>query len=151
MRARFLRTKFLTGRHTQLRYLALLIASMIIPVVFVGGCLYYLIFTLLAEQLGIPEYIAYNLFPVIKKINFILAIGIPVIFLIMIIWGIIMSHRFTGPLERLEKELGRISKDGDYGKRLMVRKDDDIKPIADVINKLLDRFKRHGTEKEGAP
>lgn len=140
MRTRFLRTRFLTGRPTQLKYLYLLIASMIIPLAFVGGCLYYLIFTLLAEQLGIPESIAYNLFPVIKKINLILAIGLPPLFLILIIWGIALSHRFAGPLERLENELDRISKDNDYKKRIKVRSYDEMKPIADSINKLLDKI-----------
>lgn len=140
MRNRFLRTKFLTGRPTQLKYLALLVASMVIPLIFVGGCLYYLIFTLVAEQLGIPESIAYNLFPVINKINMILVIGIPTIILFLIVWGIILSHRFTGPMERLEKELEKISEDGDYTKRLKLRKYDDMKPIADAINKLMDNI-----------
>lgn len=140
MRTRFLRTRFLTGRPTQLKYLYLLIASMIIPLAFVGGCLYYLIFTLLAEQLGIPESIAYNLFPVIKKINLILAIGLPPLFLILIIWGIALSHRFAGPLERLENELDKISKDNDYKKRIKIRSYDEMKPVADSINKLLDKI-----------
>jgi len=113
---------------------------MLIPLVFVGGCLYYLIFTLLAEQLGIPESIAYNLFPVIKKINLILVLSIPPLFLILILWGISLSHRFTGPMERLEKELDKISEDGDYTKRIRLRKYDDMKPIADAINKLMDNI-----------
>ena len=140
MRTRFLRTKFLTGRSTQLKYLALLMASMVIPLVFVGGCLYYLIFTLVAEQLGVPESIAYNLFPVINKINLILTIGIPLVSFFLIVWGVMLSHRFTGPMERLEKELDRISKDGDYTKRIRLRKYDDMKPVADAINKLMDNI-----------
>ena len=140
MRTRFLRTRFLTGRPTQLKYLSLLIASMVIPLLFVGGCLYYLIFTLLAEQLGIPESIAYNLLPVIEKINLMLVIGVPPLTLLLILWGVVLSHRFTGPMERLEKELERISKDGDYTKRIRLRKYDDMKPIADAINKLMDEI-----------
>ncbi|MBI4974868.1 MAG: hypothetical protein HZC19_03590 [Candidatus Omnitrophica bacterium] len=139
-----MRTKFLTKKATQRRYIALLIASMLIPLVFVGGCLYYLIFSLVAEQLGIPESIAYNLFPVIKKINMILAIGIPPLFLILILWGIGLSHRFAGPIERLEKELEGITGAADYCRRLKVRKGDDIKPIADAINKLLDKIESKG-------
>ena len=142
MRTKFLRTKLLVGKSTQLKYLALLVVSMVIPLIFAGGCLYYLIFTLIAEQLGIPESIAYNLFPVIKEINMILLIGLPPLFLLMIWWGVILSHRFVGPMERLEKEIDRISRDEDYSKRIRVRKHDDIKPIADSINKLLDRIER---------
>ena len=140
MRTKFLRTRYLTGSRIQLRYLALLMVSMVVPLVFAGGCLYYLIFTIMAEQLGIPEYIAYNLFPVIKKINLILLVSIPPIFLVLAAWGIILSHRFAGPLERLEKELKRILKHGDYKSRIGLRKNDDIRPIADEINNLIDKI-----------
>jgi signal transduction histidine kinase len=94
----------------------------------------------MAEQLGIPEYIAYNLFPVIKKINMILLVGIPPLFVILMIWGIILSHRFAGPMERLEQEIRRISDEREYRHRLKIRKNDDLRPIADLINKLLEHL-----------
>ncbi|MFA5145989.1 MAG: HAMP domain-containing protein [Candidatus Omnitrophota bacterium] len=140
MRTRFIRVKFFTGGPVQLRYLFLLMVSMIVPVLFVGGCLYYLIFNVMAEQLGIPEYIAYNLFPVIQKINFVLLIGVPPLFLILMIWGIAMSHRFVGPMERLEREIRRISDSGDFSKRIRVRRRDDVRPVAEALNKLLDKI-----------
>ena len=140
MRTKFLRTKFLTGSHIQLKYLSLLMISMIIPLVFVGSCLYYLIFNIMAEQIGIPEYIAFNLTPVIHKINLMLAIGIPPLFLLLMVWGIIFSHRFAGPIERLQTELEKIFNSDDYKKRIRLRKSDDIKPLADSINKLLDKL-----------
>lgn len=140
MRTSFLRTKYLTGSHIQLRYLTLLMISMVVPLVFAIACLYYLIFTIMAEQLGIPEYIAYNLGPVVNKINMILLIGLPILFILLIMWGIIVSHRFAGPMERVEKELKRITEHGDYKTRLRLRKHDDMRPIADAINKLLDKL-----------
>lgn len=140
MRNKLLRTKYLTGSRIQMRYLSLLMVSILVPLVFLGGCLYYLIFTIMAEQLGIPEYIAYNLFPVIKKINMILLAGIPPIFALIIWWGIVLSHRFAGPMERLETELKRISEHCDYKCRLRLRKNDDLKSIADVVNELLERI-----------
>ena len=87
MRTKFLRTRFLTGSRVQLKYLALLLASMLVPMAFVGVCLYYLIFNIMAEQLGIPEQIAYNLSPVVSKINMILLIGVPPVLLILILVG----------------------------------------------------------------
>lgn len=140
MRAKFLRTKYLTGSHIQIKYLMLLLISMAIPLVITGCCLYYLIFTLMAEQIGIPEYVARGLFPVINKINTILLIGVPPLFLLLILWGIILSHRFAGPLERLEKELKDISEGKRHKHRITLRKHDDVKPIADAINNLLDKL-----------
>jgi hypothetical protein len=80
----FRRKKIFTNKRVQLKYLVLLIVSMAVPLLFAIGCLYYLIFSLMAEQLGIPESIAYNLFPVVKKINGILALGLPPLFLLLI-------------------------------------------------------------------
>lgn len=142
MRTKFLRTKYLTGSRIQMHYLALLMVSVIVPLVFSTACLYYLIFKIMAEQLGIPEYIALNLFPVINKINMILLIGVPPLFLIVILWGIMLSHRFAGPIERLEKELKKIAHQRDYKIRIRVRKGDDIKPVTDALNELLDSIEK---------
>lgn len=138
----FRRKKILANRRVQLKYLILLVISMIIPLLFAIGCLYYLVFTIMAEQLGIPESIAYNLFPVIKKVNAILAVGLPPLFLLLIWWGTVLSHRFAGPLERVERELHKITATGDYSHRIRLRKSDDIKPIADSVNKLLESLQR---------
>ncbi|MCM8760782.1 MAG: hypothetical protein NC938_00465 [Candidatus Omnitrophica bacterium] len=140
MRAKFFRTKYLTGSRIQMRYLGLLMISMIIPMIFLGGCLYYLIFTLLAEQIGIPEYIAHNLFPVVNKINLMLLVGVPPLIGILVLWGIVLSHRFAGPLERLEDELKKITEKENYKHRILLRKRDDVRPIADAVNKLLDKI-----------
>ena len=134
----FRRKRIFTNRRIQLKYLLLLIISMAVPLLFAIGCLYYLIFTLVAEQLGIPESIAYNLFPVVKKINTVLTISLPPLFLLLIWWGTVLSHRIAGPLQRIEKELNKITHSHDFSHRIHLRKSDDVKPIADAINKLLD-------------
>lgn len=145
MRAKFFRTKYFTGSHIQVKYLSLLLISMTVPLVVVGCCIYYLIFTLVAEQIGIPEYIAHTLFPVIKRINVMLLMALPPLFLMLIAWGVALSHSFAGPLERLERELKAVSKDHHYKHRIILRKNDDIKPVADAINKLLEKLEeRHG-------
>jgi signal transduction histidine kinase len=116
--------------------------SVIVPLVFSTACLYYLIFKIMAEQLGIPEYIALNLFPVIQKINMILLMGVPPLFVIVILWGVVLSHRFAGPIERLEREFKRIAHHRDYKIRIHVRKGDDIRPLADAINEMLDSIEK---------
>ena len=67
-----------------MRYLGFLLVSMVVPLLFAVGCLYYLVFSIMAEQIGIPEYIAYSLFPAINKVNTILLIGIPPLILLLI-------------------------------------------------------------------
>ncbi|UCD55796.1 MAG: HAMP domain-containing protein [Candidatus Omnitrophota bacterium] len=136
-----MRIRFITKNPLQLKYLALILASIMLPLLIIGGCLYYLIFQIMAEQLAIPESIAYNLIPVVEKINFLLIIGMPPIVSLLFIWGVILSHRLIGPLARLQKDLKKIS-DGDYSIRLKVRKNDDLRFLVDAINKIIDKLER---------
>lgn len=109
---------------------------MIIPTVVVGGCLYYFIFTVMAERLALPDMIARDLMPVIQSINVILAIGLPIVFFVLLTWAVILSYRFVAPLERLEEDLQLID-DGDYSVRLEINRDHDLAPIAGIINDLV--------------
>ena len=135
-----MRIRLFRGSKLQFRYLMLVIISMLVPTLIVGSCLYYFIFTIMAEQLGIPEAIAINLIPVLKKINFMLITGLIPLFLLLFSWGLILSHRFSGPLERVEKDLDKIL-EGDTSIRFKVREKDDIKNIVDKLNKLIERLK----------
>jgi methyl-accepting chemotaxis protein len=69
-------------------------------------------------------------------------VGFPPLVLLLLLWGIVLSHRFAGPLERLKREIEAISKSGDYTKRLRLRRRDELRPLADVINRLLDKVSR---------
>ena len=121
------------------RYFRLLLISIVLPTLLLGACLYYLIFMVLAEDLGIPEAIAAHLLPVIHKINGLLLFGLPLIILLIAGWGLIIFTGLVGPINRVKKELDGIIK-GDYSERIKIRKGDDLKPIADGINTLLDKI-----------
>ncbi len=140
MQNKFFRIKFFTGSHIQIKYLSLLFISMTIPVVLIIFCMYYFIFMFLMEQIGNPVYTEYIIFPVIKKVKMMLIIGIPPLFLVLFIWGMVLSYHFAGPIKRLEKELNEVLADKKYKHRILLRKGDDIKPVSDAINNLLDKL-----------
>lgn len=133
------RKRYFIKRELQSRYLKLILAAIILPTFLFSACLYYLIFYLMAEQLGVPESIAYNLVPVLHKINLILVIGLPVISLAILFWGLIVSHRIAGPVYRLEKDLEKIE-NGDLAFRIRLRRKDELVSIAEGINRLLDKL-----------
>ena len=133
------RKSLLVNSSLQKKYLKLVILSITLPTVIIGGCLYYLIFSLLAEEIAIPEFIALTLNPVIKEINAILMFAIPAVFLILLWAAVVISHRLSGPIERLKKEMDEIAQ-GNRSRRIKLRKNDDLKPVADSINKLLDKI-----------
>ena len=136
-----MRIKYLTKNPLQFKFLVLILISIMTPLFLVGGCLYYLIFQIMAEQLAIPESIAQNLIPVLHKINFIIILGMPILIFFLFLLGLILTHRLIGPLERLEDDLTKISF-GDYSIRLKLRKDDDLRPIAEVINKIINKLEK---------
>ena len=127
------------NRSLQKRYLFILVLSMVLPAVFIGGCLYYLVLSIIAEQLALPDIIARDLIPVIQRINFILIAGLPIVFLVLLSWAVLLSYRFVAPLERLEEDIKRID-EGDYSVRIQISKDHDLRPVADAINDLVDKL-----------
>jgi len=133
-----MRLRFIMTNPLQRKYLILILFSMLLPVAVVGMCLYYVIFQLTAEQLAIPESIAANLIPVLHKINFLLAVSLPPIIVLLFIWGAILTHRLTGPIMRLEKDLKKIV-EGDFSIRLKTRKNDALRSLAELINKAIDK------------
>lgn len=119
---------------------------MVLPVLLVAGCLYYIIFKILADEMVLPDVIARDLLPVIERINFLLLVGLPIVFIVILTWAVILVHKVIAPLERLEEDLVRID-GGDYSARLQVQHDHDLKPVADVINDLVAKLEQHEKEK----
>ena len=133
------RIKFFINEPAQIKILGMLLISIIVPVFFVGTYLYLLIFTIINNMPETPGFVAASIDPLLQKTNMtILLSGIP-IFLLILIWGIIFSHRLVGPMKRLQRNLDEMTKKGDSRSRLVVRKNDYIKPLIESVNRLLDK------------
>ena len=124
------------GTGLQKKLLFLILASAVLPALVVGVCLYYLIFTMAALQMAIPELIAYNLMPVLHKVNLIIGIAVPLLLLSIWLIALEVSHRIVGPVFRMERELDeRIA--GTKSGPINLRKNDEFKALAEKINKLI--------------
>ena len=129
------RKKFFANKLHKEIFFVVFFAS-ILPATIVTVLLYYLIFGIVANQLGIPEAIAYNIIPAARKVTTILAVAVPVSILIILISALKISHRIVGPFDRITRELDENLK----GKRkghIILRKKDKFRPLVDRINKLL--------------
>ena len=124
------------GSPIQKKLLFLIFASAVIPAAIVAAGMYYLIFNLLAWQITIPEAISSNLMPVLRKVNTIMAIAIPVALLIIWFAAMELSHRIAGPVYRIEKELDGVLSGAKHGP-IILRKKDELKNIVEKINKIL--------------
>ncbi|MFH1406541.1 MAG: HAMP domain-containing protein [Candidatus Omnitrophota bacterium] len=134
-----MRRRYIIGTRLQFKYLGLLLTAMIVPTAFVSGCLYYLMVRVMEREILFPEAIASLLVPATEKVNTILLIGMPVIFILLVLWGIVWSHRLAGPVYRLEKELDKVGK-GDFSVRIKFRKKDELQELAQHLNKVLDHL-----------
>ncbi|MBM3245635.1 MAG: hypothetical protein FJZ15_07605 [Candidatus Omnitrophica bacterium] len=129
------RGKYL-GTAFQNKLLFLVFASAIIPTTIVALCVYYLIFNMMAWQLVIPESIAYNLVPVLRKVNIIIFVSIPIILALVWTAALIISHRIAGPIYRMEKELDERISGAKHGP-IHLRKKDEFKALVEKFNKLI--------------
>ena len=126
------------GTALQNKTLLIVFVAALVPAAIIALCLYYLIFNMLAWQIGIPEAIAYNLVPVARRVNLIILIALPITLFVIWFIALELSHRIAGPLYRLEKELNeRI--DGKKSGPIQLREKDELKELADKINKLIVR------------
>lgn len=124
------------GTRLQKKLLFLIFVSAVVPALVVGMCMYYMIFSLAALQMAIPELIAYNLMPVFHKVNLVIAVALPVVLLLIWLAALELSHRIVGPVFRMERELDeRIT--GAKSGPIQLRKDDEFKGLAEKINKLI--------------
>ena len=122
----------------------MIILSLLVPTLFVVGCLYYFFSQVMAQELGLPDVIARHLIPVMERVNLALSIGLPGVFIVLLTLAVILSYKFIAPLERLEEDLEKID-EGDYSVRLQINEDHDLAPVAGIINDLvekLDKIKR---------
>lgn len=112
----------------------------VIPATIVAVCLYYLIFYITAEQIAIPEAIAYNLIPAAKKVIKIVLFAAPVSILTILILARSITHKIIGPFDRIVRELDEHAKGKKEG-HINIRRGDKFQPLVDKINKLLDRLR----------
>ena len=133
------RIVWITKHRIQAKYLFIVLLAMLLPTYVLGFCLYRVVFALLERQIAFPEAIASNLLPVIERVNSVLIMTLPVMTLVLLVTGLVISHRFAGPIERVESELDRILA-GDLKHRIRTRKHDDLQGIAGRINALLDKL-----------
>ncbi|MBU1888107.1 MAG: hypothetical protein KKB46_02810 [Candidatus Omnitrophica bacterium] len=72
-----------------------------------------------------------------------------IIALLLFSWRmLVLSHRLAGPIYRLEKDLEDIAK-GNFSIRIKFRKKDELKSIADGINRILDEMEKKVTNRQG--
>lgn len=132
------RRQFFIKKEFQLRYIGLILAVMLFGAAVSGYTIYYNSWMLLGSKLAnvYPQGRLVNIF---NMVNIRLAISMFFVAMLCIGVGILASHRIAGPVYRMIKFLEELTK-GDYTKRVILRKTDELQDLAAAINKLVEKL-----------
>jgi len=136
MNAKFRRRRYLVSKKFQLRFAGMIILFMFLVALFSSLIIYYQIWMLLGEKLA-NVYPQGRLAGILRTANFNLFLRLLLVTPFVFALAIVLSHRIAGPIYRIQKTLDDVLS-GDYSKRLYLRKTDELKDVAESINKMIE-------------
>ena len=134
------RKKYFVERALQLRFARFVLVFMFLSCAVTAFAVFYSTFVILSEKLvGIyPQGRLAEIFhSVYLAFALCLALIMPVIFYV----ALVFSHRIAGPLPKIYQTLRNIG-NGQWDERLVLRKKDELKELADVINEMAAKLKQ---------
>lgn len=130
------RKKVIVNKKIQLRYIGLLSASFLLILVLVEWHIYSLVKSMMPKVALAQDY------NYITSLGLTIMIEMLVIIFIVGMINIVYTHRLVGPVvSRMEQELGGMLKKNEF-QHLKLRQKDELKPLVDEINKLIDRARK---------
>ncbi|MBL7155535.1 MAG: HAMP domain-containing protein [Candidatus Omnitrophica bacterium] len=137
-RKRYRRRQYIVRKEFQLKYVGLILAVMLLSVAITGYTIYYNSWILLGDKLA-NVYPQGRLVHIFKTVNFRLAVSMVFVTILCTGIGIIASHKVAGPIYRMIKFIDSVA-EGDYSKRLKLRKGDELTDVAGAINRLVNKL-----------
>jgi methyl-accepting chemotaxis protein len=138
--AGFLRKKYFVQRGMQLRFARFVILLAFVSALLTGAAIFLTTFMLMGEKLA-DVYPQARLVVIFQSVYFwafvSLMSAVPFIF-----WGsIVFSHRIAGPLPKIYQALQSVG-DGNFDVKLTLRKRDELRDLADIINEMAAKLKQ---------
>ncbi len=145
---KFKRTKYLVSTRLQLRYVGIILLLMFVTAAICSYIVYYTVMILMGEKLA-NVYPQGRLMAIINTVNIRMLMSLLFITPVVTVIGIYLSHKIAGPIYRIEKFLGDMSA-GNLTSRIVLRKGDELRTIADKINVLNDSLKATFTSQKSS-
>ena len=133
-----IRLKYFIKSGIQLKFLRVNLLLVILITLAVALPVYQLSINILGSSLE-EVYPPGLLKDIYKSLNSAFGVRLLFIMLIVIIATFLITHRVAGPAYHIECDLAKMT-EGDLTKRIYLRKHDELKLIADKVNKMADRF-----------
>lgn len=132
------RKQYITDKSIQYKYVGLLLFYMAAFFLLTTGIIYYVGWSQLVARMA-DVYPQARLVSILKMLYWRLFLGFLLLVPFAVASAILLSHRVAGPLVRIKRSLERIA-EGDYEFPLKLRKDDELKDVAERINKLAQKL-----------
>ena len=126
---KFQRRTVLVKRSLQLKYVAIIFASVVLAALMVGGDIYYTMTHLILSENP-------SLAPVIGQINSMIFLKLALYLGIIFLVSLFVSHRFAGPIYRFEKSAQAVAT-GDLTHRVSLRTGDDLIELQEEFNAMV--------------
>ena len=143
-----LRWHYLVDKKFQMKYAGVTLAFMFIISAVCGYTIYHTLLTYLGEKLAqvYPQAMLVSILNVVKiKLAMQLILLVPVI----VLASIFLSHRVIGPIPKMKRQLKKLI-EKDLREEIHLRKTDEFRDIAGLINKYTDSIKQSLIKTKGS-
>ena len=134
------RRQYIIKKGLQFRYIGLVFGLALIASLVTGWTVFATGWHFLGEKLA-SVYPQGRLVYVLRATNLALIRNLLLISPLIFILGLLFSHKIAGPVYRIEKTLGDISK-GNLGLKIRLRDGDELVDLAHTINNLVENFNK---------
>lgn len=126
------RKKYIVSPNYQIKYVGIMLMTVLSTALFVGGGVYFTIMTVVNRNF--PDLDSRKLFSdiVFSQANQLFMIALPLVLIAVIYISIFISHKISGPEYRLKRILDSMGR-GDFAVPVKLRKGDELQPLADKI------------------
>jgi len=133
------RKKYLIAIGFQLKYVAYILVFLYIGALIAGYTVYYTTWVTLGEKLA-NVYPIGRLMHIFNASNITLLVRLLLITPLFILIGLLLSHRIAGPVYSIGRYIDMLLQ-GDYSESLTLRKKDELKELADKMNRLRNKLR----------
>lgn len=136
---RYRRKRILTEKDFQFRFARFVILFAFATAFATSVTVFFTTFSLLGDKLS-DVYPQGRLVGIFQRVYMIfglnLIVAVPVIFYV----SLLFSHRIVGPIFKMGDVLRRVGK-GDFEQKIVLRKTDELRALADIINEMIRNLK----------
>lgn len=133
-RPNFFKRTYLINKPLQLKYAAWIAAALLVMAMLVQVHMYMTVDSIL------PNIFSSTVGRQVKAIQTWLLVNCLLYLAFIAIFSVFLSHKVAGPIYRFETAIREILESGDFSRRIALRKGDELHSLAELLNRLLERF-----------